>query len=998
MFTMLRGVCQEEIQWVAIERNELRTADPAFGLWRYEMIVCLLAIMLTTLVSACEASPRSVIDLDGPWSFATDPGDAGEAEQWYLPGKQLPPMPLPGYAPEADGVIQVPGIWDNQGYGTETDKLRHNFVGKGWYKRQVKVPRGWGAGRVFLCIGGVHRYAKTWINGHYLGEHIGFLSEFEYDITDCIIPGGNATIVIQVDCRQRWDVDAMIGSMNLADFMMVEWGGIWGHVKLESRARAWLSELFVRPRISDSACTASATLNGMPNTANGLRLDVFDRAGKKVARTTIGLGSQAPASAVSAEVIIPDAQLWSPDHPYLYTAELSLMDGKKVVDSISTRFGMREIRIDGPWILLNGKRVMLHGYGDDNIYPEEMAMSVDKELHLRRLRTIKSYGFNHVRLHSSIMPPEYYEACDEVGIMPTAEFPIAYSLFLPGTGDYWKERVPKDTSPRECNETYKREFEAAIKRHRNHPSIICWVMGNEFWNGVPLRHHFSSIARRLDPTRPFADSDGLFGGVLDPANDRDTLDIHFLMFDVWHSPLEDPDMFKTPVPRKPIVSHENSNYVTFSRPDLIDQFRHNIKPYWLPTGKEKLLKLGLMDEATMWAEKSERLFMLLQKINIETLRKNPYISGYHWWLIQDYWTSSNGILDTYFRPKSIAPEEVLKINGDLVILQDGLASTYRGGGKLDARLKVSNFLPDAIVGAEFAWKVLVDNKPLAEGRRAVAAEQGTLVEADRIVLELPDVTRPTSVRIETALAANGREFTNDWTTRLFPKAMSGPSANSSVPVYADETAAPLVAGLGAKPMPKDGSLAQQAVYVVGSLHKRVIDAASQGACVVMVDGAGELLATRPKTFRTSWWKAGHNGGLEHLPVSYEANDCGTVVYDHPITRQMAPDGWCDDGWYSLVDESKALVLEDAPCRPNVIIRALPGFAAVEDKALLFEVGLGEGSLIVSGLNHRKAAATPEGEWLLAKLIEHAAGFPKPDAKWPVSYLFKTSGGAGQAMR
>ena len=48
------------------------------------------------------------------------------------------------------------------------------------------------------------------------------------------------------------------------------------------------------------------------------------------------------------------------------------------------------------------------------------------------------------------------------------------------------------------------------------------------------------------------------------------------------------------------------------------------------------------------------------------------MSGYHWWLFQDYWTTSNGIVDHYFRPKSITKEEVLKINSEVVLLQDGL--------------------------------------------------------------------------------------------------------------------------------------------------------------------------------------------------------------------------------------------------------------------------------------------------------------------------------------
>lgn len=122
----------------------LGTADAARGAW---------------FSKATEARP--VMSLDGTWGFATDPESRGETENWFLPDKKLPSMPLPGYAPMADGTIRVPGIWDNQGYGTETDKVRHNFVGKGWYKLTVDLPRDWKGKRIYLIVTGASRYTKA---------------------------------------------------------------------------------------------------------------------------------------------------------------------------------------------------------------------------------------------------------------------------------------------------------------------------------------------------------------------------------------------------------------------------------------------------------------------------------------------------------------------------------------------------------------------------------------------------------------------------------------------------------------------------------------------------------------------------------------------------------------------------------------------------------------------------------------------------------------------
>ena len=381
----------------------------------------------------------------------------------------------------------MPGIWDNQGYGTETDKLRHNFVGKGWYKRQVEIPKNWTGRRAFLLITGISRYAKVWIDDHFLGEHIGYLSAQEYDVTQYAAPGKTATLTIQVDSKQRWAVDALFGASSLADYMDVEWGGIWGHVSLEARTDVWLGDLFVQPDVAGSSCSASATLNGKSDLANAAKLEVFGHGGQRLAESLLKIDPKAAAGQpIVVKAAIPNAKLWTPDSPTLYTASLSLLKGNQVLDTVESRFGMRQFTVDGPYLLLNGKRIMLRGYGDDHIYPEQMSMPSDKELHLKQLRIIKSYGFNHVRHHSTIMPPEYYEACDEVGMITTAEFPICYSVFLPGTGDRWKACVLPGTDPAPAIETYKREWAAAIKRHRNHPSIFCWVMGKRDVGRSPL--------------------------------------------------------------------------------------------------------------------------------------------------------------------------------------------------------------------------------------------------------------------------------------------------------------------------------------------------------------------------------------------------------------------------------------------------------------------------------------------------------------------------------
>ena len=183
------------------------------------------AIALAFLCAALTGrGERTTVSLDGKWDFRLDPQDAGRSEQWFT--KQV----------AFTNSILVPGAWQAQGYGKDGDKLRHNYEGKAWYKRQVRLPKAAPGQRLFLCIGGVHRAAEIWVNGDRLGQHVGYLSPFEFELTSAT--NATATIAVCVDGKQHWDADCLTGCLDLIDEMFTPWGGIWEHVWLELRPPA----------------------------------------------------------------------------------------------------------------------------------------------------------------------------------------------------------------------------------------------------------------------------------------------------------------------------------------------------------------------------------------------------------------------------------------------------------------------------------------------------------------------------------------------------------------------------------------------------------------------------------------------------------------------------------------------------------------------------------------------------------------------------------------
>ncbi len=946
-------------------------------------------------VERLTAESRENLSLDGTWQFATDPDSIGETEGWFQPGAVFPKMPREGYAKEANGTIQVPGIWDDQGYGTMTDKLHHNFIGKGWYRKTVKVPSEWRDKNIYLVLGGISRYAKLWVNGKSAGkEALGCIGPHEWEISSLLTPGKEAVLTLVVDSKQRWEKDALLGCSSIIDYMQISWGGIWSHITLEVRPKCRIDSFSIRSDIKKSECKAECLLLNETGTAiaDTLKLEVLELNGSAVAVSTINIDTEKQTKnqfEATIPIVIPNLKLWTTDKPNLYYFKVSLCKGNKVLDELTIRHGVREIRTEGHRLLLNGKDVVLRGYGDDHIYPVEFSMPSDKQVYLDRLRIIKAYGFNHVRHHSTILPHEYYEACDELGILSTAEYLIGYPHQLPGEGNLWKSNVPEGTDPNIALNFYCENWKIVVKDYRHHPSILCWVGGNELvmlgrerWEAMPLRHQFKKIANDLDPDRPYLDCDGDWKSSIGNY-DRDTQDIYIVLFDEWTNPIVNGEKkFAMSPLKKPSLSHESGNYITFVRMDQIDLFKSYKKkdgsikksdfiPFWLTPGQDRLKKLGLYDEVDNWSDASEMLYYTHHKYNVENIRLNPTIVGYHWWLIQDYWTTSNGLVDYFFRPKRMIPfESVRMFNQDAVLLQKGLARTYRSGDSIQIKNLISNFSENAISGTLTEKFTYSDKTAMIREVKFKELPSGKLSDGNQFEMTVPEVTKPVeavySVEFKTT---EGRILKNNWKTWLFPKE-SKPVR--SVTIYSDMALD--LKSFGALPIPTDGDLPTKAVYFVSTIDNRIAKAMVNGAGVVLC-GPSDLLSGISVKYQQSWWKGGD---------SPDANNCGTYLYQNDVTSGMSSGNWCDIQWCDLIENATKYNVEGLGERPEIYIRALPSIVRIEDTAILFRVGVGKGSLIVDGLNHKNATGKPENEWLITRMIDVLTSNSAPKVVWPVT--------------
>ncbi|GAG09906.1 unnamed protein product, partial [marine sediment metagenome] len=256
--------------------------------------------------------------------------------------------------------------------------------------------------------------------------------------------------------------------------------------------------------------------------------------------------------------------------------------------------------------------------------------------------------------------------------------------------------------------------------------------------------------------------------------DRNTLDFYSITFDNLSSPLTPGKYGGFECPDKPVIAHEAGNFVTFPRIDQIDVWVNAVKPVWLEQTREKLEEMGLFDEWPVWSENSEKLYLLMHKINTEAIRKSPDINGYHWWLFQEYWEKSDGLVDAYFRPKSITPEQVRPFNSDLVILQEGLKRNYRTDETLEVSPAISNYSPVAGESGKLTCIVSIEEQILFEDSFVIDPIDKGLVECrNRLSFSLPEVAEPKRIKVAMTLDFAGNKYSNHWDSWLYPLDIEG---------------------------------------------------------------------------------------------------------------------------------------------------------------------------------------------------------------------------------
>ena len=452
------------------------------------------------------------LSLEGTWKF-----------KWVADADQRPTdFYKADYDDSAWKTMQVPGIWELNGYGDP----EYVNVGFGWrymfnsedyfkgfkkeykvtndslpvpitdnhvgsYRRIIELPANWDGKQVVAHFGSVTSNIYLFVNGHYAGYAEDGKVAAEFDITKFVKPGKNL-IAFQTFrwCDGSWDEDQ--------DFWRLS--GVARNCYLFAKNPAvQVSNIKITPDLlndyQDGELLINVNVKGNPL----IDFQLINANNQVVGKSS---GSFHSMLTGSARFTVRNVKKWTAETPYLYTLLTIVKDRKgNVVEVIPQKVGFRKIEIKNSQLLVNGQPVLIKGADRHEMDPDG-GYVVTRERMIQDIKIMKRLNINAVRTCHYPDDPVWYDLCDEYGLYITAEANQESHGFQYGQNS----PVVTKTFAKQIMERNQHNVET----YYNHPSVIVWSLGNETDNSQNFVDAYNWI-KGQDKSRPVQYERGLWG-------------------------------------------------------------------------------------------------------------------------------------------------------------------------------------------------------------------------------------------------------------------------------------------------------------------------------------------------------------------------------------------------------------------------------------------------------------------------------------------------------
>ncbi|MGN6165739.1 MAG: glycoside hydrolase family 2 protein [Flavisolibacter sp.] len=413
---------------------------------------------------------RDTINIDANWQFVIDTKLEGLNNKWFTEA-------LPNAR-----TVQLPHTWN-------IEEENQNHYGWGWYQKKIAIPSNWKNKNVVLQFGAVNHTAFIYLNGNKIAENIGDgFNKFFVNLNGKVNYGKENIITVAVNNDY--------GKNKVPFGSSFDWpndGGLIRPVKLIVSDKPAAAYIHATPTLN--VATNEGRLNvklGFDAPVTHTKLNVVVREENQLASNIVFNKTITPEwknNEAFADLVLPNIHPWHFDFPNLYRIDVTIINGKKATDKISTNVGFREVKFVNGQTFLNGERIKLMGVEWTAGSNPDFGFAETDSVIIAMGKLMKDVNCIFSRQHFQ-QGDVFYDFCDRNGILVQQEVPL------------WGPETPANDTIR--NIAIK-QIETMVSNLYNHPSIFSWGVGNELRaRDNDMKQMIGALltrARALDPSR-----------------------------------------------------------------------------------------------------------------------------------------------------------------------------------------------------------------------------------------------------------------------------------------------------------------------------------------------------------------------------------------------------------------------------------------------------------------------------------------------------------------
>lgn len=402
-------------------------------------------------------------------------------------------------------MIPVPSNWEINGYGVpiylnhpyefsyspDPPHTPEDYNPVGSYRKEFEIPEEWKNRRVVIHFGAVKSAFFIWVNGQKVGYSQGSKLPAEFDITEQIELGQNV-LAIQVyrwsdgsylECQDFWRISGIERDVFIAAEPKIRVDDYWVKTPLAKNYRD--GDLQIEIKIKNDMDSGQKF---------SIQTELFKDTGRKIFSKSERINLKEKSSIDHhIEKKILNVAHWTAEKPNLYTLQITLKKGPRVLSSIASKIGFRSIVVSGGQLLVNGQPILIKGVNRHEHDPLTGHV-ISHDLMEEDIRLMKEFNINTVRTSHYPSDPYWYDLCDKYGLYVIDEANIESH----GMGYHPDQTLGNKL---EWETAHLKRIQRMVERDKNHPSVIIWSMGNEAGDGVNFIKASDWIHAR-DPSRP----------------------------------------------------------------------------------------------------------------------------------------------------------------------------------------------------------------------------------------------------------------------------------------------------------------------------------------------------------------------------------------------------------------------------------------------------------------------------------------------------------------